>query len=152
MIEEQGTVIGLAGPYARVRTRRRSACGTCSVQGACGTSLLERYLGRRMVELTAFNQANAVVGDRVLIGISEHDLLSAAVAAYLVPILALLAGALIGDAVGGLHAEIISLFGAILGLALAMIWLRGYSVLGARHPLVLRRLEVNSIAMPLPGA
>ncbi|AFL72660.1 SoxR reducing system RseC family protein [Thiocystis violascens] len=143
MIEERGTVVALSGDYAQVRTERRSACGTCTVQGACGTSLLERYLGRRAVELTALNQIQAAVGDRVLVGISEQGLLAAAMAAYLAPILALLAGALLGEALGGAHGEAASLFGALLGLILALRWLRGYRVATASTPLILRRLEFN---------
>ena len=81
MIEEQGIVIAVSGDYARVRARRQSACGQCAVQGACGTSLLERFFGRRPAEVMAWNQAGAAVGDRVMIGISERGLLGAAMAA-----------------------------------------------------------------------
>ncbi|MBK1724488.1 SoxR reducing system RseC family protein [Thiocystis violacea] len=154
MIEEQGIVIAVSSGYARVRTQRQSACGHCEVSGACGTSLLERFFARRPVELTALNPVEAVVGDRVAVGISEQGLLKAAVAAYLVPVLALICGAVVGDAYGGDHREAMSLLGAVVGLVLALLWLRGYSVVSARNPgrrpRVLRRLAPNSITTPGP--
>ena len=154
MIEEEGTVIAVQGAYAQVQTQRRSGCGQCVAQDACGTSLLERFFGRRTVALTALNQVHAAVGERVLVGISEQGLLRSALAAYLVPILALLAGAMLGDALGGERADIASVLGAILGLALALLWLRGYSVASARdperQPQILRRLEAHSTLVSLP--
>lgn len=148
MIEEQGRVLAISGRFAEVQTQRRGLCGLCAVQGACGTALLGRLLGRRPVQFRALNQAHARVGDRVLIGISEEGLLAAASAAYLGPILALIAGALLGEALGGPFADVASLFGAGLGFTLAIVWLRGYSEAAAldpgRQPVVLRRLESNS--------
>ncbi|MBK1717949.1 SoxR reducing system RseC family protein [Thiocystis violacea] len=154
MIEEEGRVIAVVGRYARIEAQRSRACGHCEVKGACGTSLLERFFGQRPVELLALNAIGAQVGDRVAVGISEQGLLRAAVAAYLVPILALIAGALIGETLGGPWAEAASLLGALLGLVLAFWWLGGYSVVSAplpgRQPLVLRRLPSTSIAVPGP--
>ena len=156
MIEEEGTVIAVQGDYAQVQTQRRSGCGQCVAQDACGTSLLERFFGRRAVALTALNPVQAVVGERVLVGVSEQGLLRAALAAYLVPILALLAGAMLGDALGGERADLASTLGAILGLALALLWLRSYSVASARkperQPLILRRLDTHSTLVSLPHA
>jgi sigma-E factor negative regulatory protein RseC len=142
MIEEEGLVVGVAGEVAEVETRRGSSCGGCAADGACSTSLLDRLLGRRPVRLHAINRAGAAVGDQVVVGVDERALMGAAIAAYLVPILALLAGALLGRLLGG-DAEAPSLLGASVGLLLAFVWLRRYSArLGgnpAGRPVVLRR-------------
>ncbi|MFD2113493.1 SoxR reducing system RseC family protein [Thiorhodococcus fuscus] len=156
MIEQEGTVVAVIGRYARVRTERRGACGNCSVSNACGTSLLERFFGRRPGELTLLNVPSAGVGERVVVGVSEQGLLRASIAAYLVPVLALIGGAMIGDTWGGDYRGIASLLGAGLGLTLALLWLRRYSVLSVRHPerqsLILKRLEPHSIAVAVPAA
>lgn len=154
MIEERGVITAVLGRYAQVRTERKSACGQCAVNGACGTSLLERLFGRRQVELTALNTPGAQVGDLVCVGISEAGLLRAAIVAYLVPILALIVGAGIGEHLGGLHAPLVSLLGAGLGFALALLWLRSYSVAlshqPGRQPMILRRLSATSSAVAAP--
>ncbi|NEX20101.1 SoxR reducing system RseC family protein [Thiorhodococcus mannitoliphagus] len=156
MLEESGVVTDVSGERARVRTERKRACGNCAVNDACGTSLLEHFFGRRPVELTVLNQVGARVGDRVTIGIRESSLLGAAVAAYLVPLLALMLGAAIGQSLGGAWAESASLLGAALGFVLALLWLRGYSVrLAGRsgyQPSILRRLGPTSAVLAAPSA
>ncbi len=153
MIEEQGVITAILGRYARVRTERTSACGQCRVNGACGTSLLERFFARRPVELTALNTPGAQVGDLVRVGISEQGLLRAAIAAYLVPILALIAGAWVGEIIGGAQAPVVSLLGAALGFVLALLWLRSYSVSLIRQPTILRRISATStpVSVPFPA-
>ena len=145
MIEERGRIIAIVGDQARVTAERRSACGQCNVSSACGTSLLERVFGRHPVELLARNPIGAQVGDEVVVGLSEQGLLRTAAAAYLVPILGLIVGAVLGERFGGAASEVASVLGALGGLALAFWWLRGYSVAVAqrpeRQPVILRRLD-----------
>lgn len=156
MIEERGVVTAVSGDYAWVRTERKTACGQCAVNGACGTSLLERFFGRRPSELSALNQVGAGVGDEVTVGISEQSLLKASVAAYLTPVLGLILGAWAGQTLSGGTGQAASLVGALLGLALALLWLRGYSVVSTRRPgeqpLILRRLTSRSVAVAPPGS
>ena len=154
MIEEEGLVVALSGVRAEVETRRASGCGGCTADGACSTSLLNRLLGRRPVRLLALNRAGAEVGDRVVVGVDESALLRAALAAYLVPILALLAGAMLGRFLTD-GAESGSLLGGSVGLLVAFAWLRRDSGrLGgnpAGRPVVLRRKGgAVAIAVGLP--
>jgi sigma-E factor negative regulatory protein RseC len=139
MIEEPGIVVSIEGPYAHVETERRSACGGCAAHGACGTSLIERFFGRRAVRVRALNQAQAAVGERVVVGISEQGLLSASFAVYLAPLVGLVGGALAGDGLiggftAGRYADAAALVGALLGFALALFWLRGYSARSWSRP------------------
>ncbi|QGU31653.1 SoxR reducing system RseC family protein [Thermochromatium tepidum] len=140
MIEEQGRVIALIGDQARITSERRSACGHCGANLVCGTSLLDQFLAHRPVELLVRNPIGARIGDKVVVGFAEQELLRLAVAAYLAPILALIIGAMLG---GTFH-EVASLLGALVGLALAFWWLRVYSRKLARRPerqpVILRRL------------
>jgi sigma-E factor negative regulatory protein RseC len=107
--------------------------------------------------LLARNRAGAGVGDRVVVGVSEAGLVTAALAAYLVPILGLVGGAVLGQWVGGsavgAAADPWSLLGAILGFLLALSWLRRYSASLARdpgrHPVVLRRLDGGPLSLPV---
>lgn len=150
MIEEQGVVVALDGDYAEVRTERRGGCGGCAADGACGTSLLDRFLGRRAVLVRARNPAGAAVGERVLVGVSEAGLVKAALAAYLMPVLGLVVGAVVGQWTGG---DPWSILVGLLGFLLALFWLRRYSaaVAGAagRHPIVLRRLPSGPTPLPI---
>jgi sigma-E factor negative regulatory protein RseC len=155
VIEEFGVVVAVAGDCADVRTERRGTCGGCSADGTCGTSILDRFLGRRPVLVRARNLAQAGVGERVVLGVAEAELLTAALAVYLVPLLGLLGGAFLGEMFRPPGSDLWVLLGGACGFALALSWLRRYSAGVARgverRPIILRRLDGASIPVSLPG-
>ena len=101
MIEENGIIVAVAGDRAEVLTRRRSSCGSCHASGACGTSLLDRLLGRREVRLDALNPTDAGPGDEVVVGVPEEGILIGSFVAYILPLVGLILGAILGEAVAG---------------------------------------------------
>ncbi|NCA71112.1 MAG: Fis family transcriptional regulator [Sphingobacteriia bacterium] len=131
MIEASGRVTAIDGRFAEVQTERRSPCGGCAARGGCGTSLLERVFSRVPPRVRAVNRIGARIGDPVVIGVSERGLLTAALAVYLVPILALILGALGGDLLAarfaGAGGDLAGLLGGLIGFALALSWLRRFS-------------------------
>lgn len=151
MIEETGIVVAVAGGLVEVETRRQGACGSCSVSGACGTSLVARYLGRRPLRLRALNSAGATQGETVIVGVPEDGLVSASLAAYLVPLLGLMAGGALGQGLG--IGEGASIFGALTGLGLGLGWLRHFGRAHAqdlRYQAVVLRRVAGGPAIPLP--
>jgi sigma-E factor negative regulatory protein RseC len=156
MIEETGVVVALSGGLADVETRRQGACGNCSASGACGTSLVARYLGRRPLLLHALNQAGAAPGDTVIVGVPEDGLVTASLAAYLVPLLGLMAGGALGQSLGeglGVGAGG-SILGAVLGLGVGLGWLSHFNRAHSQDPryqaVVLRRVG-DPVTVPFPG-
>ena len=73
MIEETGVVVAVHGDLAEIESRRKTACGSCTANGDCGTSLLERYFGRRPLLLTVRNRIGAGPGESVVIGVPEQQ-------------------------------------------------------------------------------
>jgi sigma-E factor negative regulatory protein RseC len=153
LIEEQATVVRVDQTIAWVEAMRRSTCGQCSAAAGCGTSLLDRFLGRRPLRLEVENSLDVGTGDRVIVGVPEGAMLRAAAAAYLGPLLGLLLGAVLGRhlglawlaplAPGG--GEWLSLLGGGVGFGLALRLVAGYSRSLARdprfRPVLLRRDE-----------
>ena len=101
MIRESGCVVRIAGPFAWVSCESRAGCARCAEGKGCGGGLLSRLLGDRLFQLRVPVRTGISVGDQVQLGISEGALLGAACLMYLLPLLALLSGALIGDFLGG---------------------------------------------------
>ena len=147
MIEESGLVVAVRGDLAEVESQRRSACGTCTVNGACGTSLLDRFFGRKQLILTVRNPIGAEPGDSVVLGVPESAMLEASFAAYVVPLLTMFLGGM-----GGAHAAVLvspehvqglSVLGGGTGLAVGLWWLAGFGkrrVEDERYqPIILRR-------------
>lgn len=136
MIEERAVVLSVSAGTARVQAIRRGACGSCSARGACGTSLLDRFLGRRPLELELEDTIGLLSGDEVVIGIPEEALLMSAFLAYIVPLLGMIGAALIAarlaEALAPGAVEGWSLMAALLGLAASLVWVRARSArLGA---------------------
>jgi sigma-E factor negative regulatory protein RseC len=129
MIEETAHVVEAEGEYAWVETERRSSCSSCSAKG-CGTGALSKILGRRSPQLKVLNPIDAKAGDEVVLGIREQALLKGSLAVYIVPLLAMLAGALLGDALAPQwesEPETLSMLFGLLGLVAGFLWLRRYN-------------------------
>jgi sigma-E factor negative regulatory protein RseC len=142
VIEEQGKVLRAADGVAIIEAVRRSACGNCGAAGSCGTSLLDRFLGRRPLHLEVDNTLGVEVGDAVVVGVPEDALLRAAAAAYLGPLAGLIGGAIAGrhwPVLGSTDGELASIVGGVLGLVIALRLVAAYS----------RRLTANRRFRPV---
>ena len=129
MIEEEGVVVELKGEYAEVESWQKSACGHCSARSGCGTSLVASLLGRRPRRFPAINRAGARPGDRVVIGVNAGALQAASVLMYLVPLLGLIGGSLLGTWLSRLllataDGELPSILLGVLGMSLSLLLVR----------------------------
>lgn len=129
MIEENALVVAVEGDSAWVETERRSSCGGCAAKG-CGTGALSKVLGARKQRLKVHNPVGARAGDSVVLGIEEKALLLGSLMVYILPLLAMLGGGLLGEVLApqwGMEAEGPSLLFGALGLLGGFLWLRGYN-------------------------
>lgn len=128
MIEESGRVMRTAGDSAWVQTERRSSCGSCSSRKGCGTGALAGLFGARAHEVEVLNPIGAQPGDDVVVGISESLLVRGSAAVYLLPLLALVAGAMLAEGLapqlGMAGSDTPAIIGGLLGLAAGFLWLR----------------------------
>jgi sigma-E factor negative regulatory protein RseC len=92
MMREEGVVVGLDGDKARVRIRRSDACGKCRI---CVP------LGDGSMVIGAKNAICAGVGDRVSVEIDDSRRLSASFMVFILPLVGLLLGCLVGLALSG---------------------------------------------------
>ena len=118
MIEERARVIAVGEGYAWVETYRQTACGSCSSPG-CGTATLSKLLGTRPTRVRALTALPLQAGDEVIIGVAEMALLKSSLVVYLLPLLLLLLGALVGKMLIGneLAAILLGLGGLAVGFA-----------------------------------
>ena len=141
MATEEGIVFKMGAPGAGtawVKTTRSSACETCSSKGASHGE----GGGKEMeMEVEAFNTADARVGDRIVLNIKTASLLKATFLLYVFPILAMIAGAVLGQTVAVIRGTdpsgLSALFGFLFfGLAFIVIRITG------------RRLSTNTSYQP----
>ncbi len=155
MIEETGVVAELEATYAWVETERRSSCGGCSVKG-CGTGTLAHVLGARRLRVRVENTIGAEVGDTVILGLREDALLRGSLAVYIVPLLAMMAAALFGEALapqwGGDNTDAWAIALGLLGFGGGLLWLRGFSHRAAgqkRYQAVAVRVSAKAPVSPV---
>ncbi|QKK12256.1 MAG: SoxR reducing system RseC family protein [Pseudomonadota bacterium] len=143
MIEQAGIVVRVDGERAWVETERRSSCGDCSAQAGCGHALLGKTFGRKFAEVQVVNNAHLKPGECNVLGVREDALLKSSFAVYLIPLLGLLLGALVGaTAVSGVG-DLSALLGGVAGFVAGLWWVRGFGGRAARlqryQPVILRR-------------
>ena len=144
MIEERAVVAEAGAGYVWVEIQRRSACGSCQASDGCGTAALAKAWGVRSMRTRALSTLSLQPGDEVIVGLADGVLLRGALLAYLLPLVLLLAGAMLGQAAfAGAGEELVVLSGA-LGLGLGFLVVR---VMSRRfredvrfQPVVLRRV------------
>jgi sigma-E factor negative regulatory protein RseC len=121
LITEEGIVKKTIGTKAWVVTKRSEMCEACASHGAC-----KSLGGGKEMEVEAINNVQASPGDLVLLTLEDQSLVKLSFLVYMFPILALLAGAALGQKVApilGTNLELTSFgLGAIFfGLAFLLV-------------------------------
>ncbi len=127
-MEKSARIVKIHGEIATVIVKQQNACSVCSVNSLCGTSVLSSIFTRK-AEFDVINEAGAKVGDEVYLEISDAVLIKASIAMYLLPILFLLAGAIIGEKFlyTLANAEVASIIGGVTGFFLGILFYKSYS-------------------------
>jgi len=121
MIEQPALVAAARRPTVWVRSCSAGDCQACAVGKGCGAGWLLRCFARRDREPLALEHGGSFApGDRVVLSIPERWLLTLAGAVYGLPLLGLIMGATLGDALGrDTGAMLLGGSGFLAGAALA---------------------------------
>lgn len=153
MLEEMATVVEVGAGGVWVETQPRGGCSQCGSSG-CGTSVVAKLFSvkRNRLRLDEDNAGGVVPGQQVVIGIPDGLLVRASVWAYLMPVSAMLLGALGADALGMREGGQSLL--ALSGLASGFFGVRWAIRRGAsRHgytPRLLRLVGDNRLGVQVP--
>ncbi len=148
MLEETATIVQVEDDSVWVETRRRSTCSSCAAKQGCGTALLDKVFSTRNARIRVLAKPGYRAGEEVIIGIREQALVRGSLAVYLVPLLALLAGALLGTLLSehgfGSQPDLAAIFFGVAGFVAGLLWLRRFtrqiSSDQRYQPVVLRRI------------
>ncbi|MDT8405786.1 MAG: SoxR reducing system RseC family protein [Methylococcales bacterium] len=144
MIEETAIVARIDAQTVWVDSRRSGSCGGCRQQNACATSLLDKLIRPRLIQVDCALELQP--GEAVIIGIEEHSLLSASFVQYGLPLVFMLLGAGVADqllqveqALRDLLIAGVALASLAASLALISRWQRGFLQAYLGRPVVLRK-------------
>ena len=131
MIHERGVVEKIVRQRAVVKLQRSSGCDTCEARGSCHAEGDKNML----VELE--NELQAKEGDTVEVSMPTRSVAKMALMVYLGPVVALIAGAFAGDAVGRsfqLDSPLASVIGGLVLLAASLLALKGFDRFARSRP------------------
>jgi sigma-E factor negative regulatory protein RseC len=124
MLEMRAVIVRTDGQYALVQANQANGCEQCNGKG-CGAGKLSQLFCSKPREFRVDNQINASVGDQVIISVAEGAVLRGIGLVYLLPLMLLLVGAILGNVwaeqIGQRdgYAAVGALFGLAVGFAFA---------------------------------
>jgi sigma-E factor negative regulatory protein RseC len=141
MIEETATVVAATPDFIWVEAKARSACSTCGSQSGCSTSSLSKLFGVRQQHIRLPNTFGARTGEQVVIGVEDQVMVTASLAAYILPIVLMIATAITADSYGlsDMQQAVVALAGLLLGLLGAGVLTGSYHMKRYFQPQLLRK-------------
>jgi sigma-E factor negative regulatory protein RseC len=123
MLETRAVIVQVKGQYALVRASHVNGCAQCNGKG-CGAAKLSRLFCSKPRQFQVDNPINAGVGEEVVISVAEGAILRGIGLVYLLPLLLMVIGAMLGNAwvwqSAGQH-EGYATAGALFGLVAGFI-------------------------------
>lgn len=123
MIEEQGRIVAVEKDAVWVETVRVTACQSCAASKGCGHAVIDKNKAGSRARVRAINALPVELDQAVVLGLPEGALLKGAAMVYLMPLLLLFIGALLGDMISANG----SAAGGVMGLLFGFLLNRWYS-------------------------
>jgi sigma-E factor negative regulatory protein RseC len=111
---EEGTITKITGNKAQVLVRRSEMCNCCGSRSVCHT-----LGGGKNMEAEALNTAGGKVGDRVLLKLESKAIWKISVVFYVIPVVFLVLGAVLGMEIGKNTDSDPEMFSALFGILAA---------------------------------
>lgn len=128
-----------------VEAVQRSACQSCSVRTGCGQHTLQQ-LGRPMRLWVDAPNHTLTVGDQAVLSMPEGGVALSALILYGLPLLIMMAGAMMGQAWLG---ELTALFGAGVGLLIGFVMARHWASRHQWQPTLASSCHTVSVLNPI---
>jgi sigma-E factor negative regulatory protein RseC len=122
MLETRAIVVRIDGQHALVQADQGNGCEQCNGKG-CGTGKLSRLFCSKPRQFKVDNPINAGIDDEVIISVAEGAILHGIGMVYLLPLLLLVIGAMLGNqwAVQAGQRDAYAAVGALSGLVVGFV-------------------------------
>lgn len=143
-LETRAVVVRIDGPLAFVESAQANGCGQCKGKAECGTGKLSRLLCSEPRQFQVDNTIGAEVGDDVVVSVADGAVLRGIGLVYLLPLVLLVAGAALGNALAiqDVQRDGYAATGAALGLLAGFLlsrWLDARQSRQQRLPRIVRQ-------------
>lgn len=145
VLETRAIIVQTDGQYAQVQVSQADGCEQCNGKG-CGTGKLSQLFCSKPRQFQVDNPINAGIGDQVIISVAEGAVLRGIGLVYLLPLILLLMGAVIGNSLAeqAEQRDSYSAVGALLGLVAGFViakWISSRQVRNHSQPYIARHWQ-----------
>jgi sigma-E factor negative regulatory protein RseC len=145
MLETRAIVIQILKTHTLVQANQGNGCEQCNGKG-CGTGKLAQLFCSKPRLFQVDNPINAGAGDQVIISVAEGAVLRGIGVVYLLPLILLLGGAMLGNlwAAQAGQADTYASAGAVLGLVAGFVlarWISSGQVRSRFQPYIARHWQ-----------
>ena len=126
MIEETARVVAINGSQVTLQSQLKSTCHSCSQQDDCGSGQVAKAFPQKRLTTEITTDIKLAIGDEVVIGVQDKDLLTAAFEVYMLPLIAMLIAASFAQLYlveqlgwSEVYAIIFAMFAAVIGFLVA---------------------------------
>lgn len=139
MLETRAIIVRLDGSDALVEAQQGGGCGHCDSVNGCGSGKLSKLFCAQPRRFRVHNGIDARVGDEVQVAVADGALLRSVLIIYMLPLLLLLAGGLLGASLADAASrrDVYAAIGAVLGLASGFVLARLFAP-AAAQPVIAR--------------
>ena len=97
MMRTLATVVAVDNGHITVSCKQETSCGHCASRDSCGTGIVSKAMPGRSHQINIATTETITLGQVVEIGLSERSMLSSALLVYMLPLLFLIGGSVIGQ-------------------------------------------------------
>ncbi|MGL6072419.1 SoxR reducing system RseC family protein [Craterilacuibacter sp.] len=152
MIETEARVLRVEQGAAWVEPRPHTPCGQCDAGGGCRSVSIARLFTGREPVFRVLDALGARVGDRVVVAVPERSLRLSVMLMYVLPLLALFAGAAIGALFGELPSALAGIAGLLASLLLVRQRAQRLSADQRFQPQIAHIVPADAITVAVPSA
>lgn len=142
MLEQHARVVHSSEQGVWVKASDPAGCGVCAGQG-CASRRIAELFQREARQYQVESRFPLFAGDSVIVGMPEGSVLRSALTLYGMPLLLMMAGALLAQL--GWAGDAGAVAGAVLGLSVAGVFVAARSQRGltSARPVVIRRSQAS---------
>ncbi len=121
MIEQTVKIVAIEGDQAWIESLSLHGCARCEAGEGCGGGIFAKLFSNKQFRMKIDNTLSLQQGDKVVIGIQDSAVTNASFISYILPLLGLIVGALLGSLFDPIGSESWTLVGAVLGISISFL-------------------------------
>ena len=124
MIEQTVKIVALEGGDVWIESLSLHGCAKCEAGEGCGGGIFAKLFGGKQFRMKINNSLNLDLNDNVVIAVADSAVTNASLLSYLLPLMGLTLGAVLGSYFDAPESELWTLTFSLVGISLSFLLAR----------------------------